>query len=451
MQKRCKNKFNEGYALPSVLLVSLLVMTLLLSILSIIYFTDRGTSRLIEKQKLKLACYSSVQMALADSVLLFSDSSNIRTENFDVLLKTRQYGFWREVIASSKGIIDSVKLRYLIGIQSTENSYFDNAIVISRPNLRASVAGNTKIVGDILGTSDQIIISNIFGEPPIKKDYHTGVKKIDNKIKSQLMPDSLFNTIAAVFDNTHSEIIIENQYELNQDELDIFEPVVVYSALNDLTINGTINSKETDEILLKTIGVLTIQENTSVKYPALLYSDSLIIIESNCNLQNIILHSKGPIIIHEGSTFKNVQIFSEDSIYIDGAQFDYPSIICLSVDDTIAEKKNKAIILENSIVNGSILLMTNTSGLSSNRTKIRIDKKSKVQGLIYSENNVELYGEVFGTVFTFNFWYYKEPTEYINWLINVNVNREKLNKWFLLPAVFQNICEYQILKEEWIY
>lgn len=444
---KCKNKFNEGYALPSVLLVSLLVMTLLLSILSIVYFTETGTSRLIEKQKLKLACYSSVQMALADSVLLFSDSSNIRTDNFDVLLKTRQYGFWREVIASSKGIIDSVKLRYLIGIQSTENSYFENAIVISRPNLRASVAGDTKIVGGILGTSDQIVMSNIFGEPPVKKDYHKGVKKIDNKIKSQLIPDSLFNNIAAVFANRNSEIT----NELNQNEIDLFESGVLYSALNDLAINGNIDSKERDGILLKTTGALTIQENTSVKYPALLYSDSLIIIESNCNLQNSIVYSKGPIIIHEGSTFKNVQIFSQDSIYIDGAHFDYPSIICLSVDDTIAEKKNKAIILENSIVNGSILLMTNTSGLSSNRTKIRIDKKSKVQGLIYSENNVELYGEIFGTIFTFNFWYYKEPTEYINWLINVKVDRDEVDKWFLLPAVFQEICEYQILKEEWIY
>ncbi len=446
-----KIESEDGYALPSVMLISLLVITMLLSILSVIYFTNRGTSRLVEQQKLKLSCYSVVQMALVDSNLLYSDSSMIVYDNFNVLLRTRQYGFWREITATSVGINDSVKLKSLIGIKGTEDGYFNNAIVISRPNLRATVVGNTEITGDILGTSDQIIMGNIFGEPPIKKDYHKGQKKIDASIKSQLIPDSLFENISKSFSNSNS-IFVENRYsEVNLNNIDQFSSGITHNYKSDFEISGTIKSKRKDEVRLKTEKSLRILENTLVKLPLVIYSDSMIVFEENCQIENMIIYSNGPIIINRGSTFRNVQFFSSDSIYIEGSQFNYPSIICLSTDDTISKNQNKAIIIESSIINGSVLLMTNTSGLNSNRTKIQIDSDSKVQGLVYSENNLELFGEIFGTIFTYNFWYYKEPTEYINWLINVKVNRVELNKWFLLPIAITSENNYQILQEEWIY
>lgn len=424
---------------------------MLLSILSVVYFTNKGTSKLIEEQKLKLACYSVVQMALIDSTLLFADSSIVNQNNYEVLLETKQYGFWREVIATSKGVIDSVKFRYLIGSKSIEDSYFENAIVISRPNLRATVVGNTEITGDILGTSDQIIMGNIFGEPPIKKDYQKGGKKIDNNIRTQLIPNSLFENISKSFSSSKIIFVNDGQSELNENSLSEFEPGTVYNFNSDILLSGVIKSKINKEIKIKTQNRLQILENTISKVPFEIYSDSGIVIKENCQLDNLVLYSNGPIIIERGSTFRNVQFFSSDSIFIKGAQFDYPSIICLSVDDTVAANQNKAITIENSVVNGSVILMTNTSGLSSNRTKIKVDSESKVQGLVYSENNLELNGEIFGTVFTYNFWYYKEPTEYINWLVNVKVNWEKLDRWFLLPTAISTENNFQILKEEWIY
>lgn len=424
---------------------------MLLSILSVIYFTNRGTSKLVEQQKLKLACYSVVQMALVDSSLLYSDSSMIEFEGFNVLLRTRQYGFWREITATSEGINDSIKLKSLIGIKGTEDGYFNNVIIITRPNLRATVVGNTEITGDILGTSDQILMGNIFGEPPIKKDYHKGNKKIDLNIKSQLIPDSLFEQISKSFSNTQQVFVEEEQQEINQFNLDQFTEGMQYNFPGNLQLSGEIKLKSKEQIKYKVSSEIEISENSIIKTPLNLYSDSLIVVKKNCKLENVILYSNGPIIIEEGSTFKNVQFFSTDSIYVKASQFNYPSIICLSIDDTILANQDNAIIIENSIVNGSVLLMTNTSGLSSNRTKIKIDSDSKVQGLVYSENNLELYGEVLGTVFTYNFWYYKEPTEYINWLINVKINRVELNKWFLLPIAVTSENNYQILKEEWIY
>lgn len=452
-----KYKYENGYALPSVLLISLLVLTILLSLLSIIYFTNKGTNKLLEKKRLELACYSAVQMAISDTTLMFTDTSVVLIDSLNVFLQISQKGFWREITAVSNGINDSIKFIFTLGFKSNENGYFENAIVFSHPNLRATIAGNTEIKGDILSTSKQINVENIFGEPPTRNDYHNGKIKINQQIKSHLIEDSLFKQIEKSFFNISQDII--EVKELDQFNILEFEEGVKYffnqgltiTGFNDDKVNSNIKKKNDNTIIINVEGKVKFNDGIIFKKHLEIYSDSLIVIGKNCYLENVILFSKGPIFIDDGSMFKNVQLFSRDSIFIRDSQFNYPSIICLNIDDTDSANQDNAIVIENSIINGSVLLMTKTSGLSSNRTKIKIDEKSKVHGIVYSENNLELIGEVFGTVFTYNFWYYKEPTEYINWLINVKVNREKLEQWFLIPPIFSNQGKYQILKEEWIY
>ena len=442
---------DKGFTLPSILLISLLVITTLLAILSIIYFTNKQTSRLIEKKKLELACFSAAQMALIDSSLMFSEISNIEIDSsLDVQLSTTQFGFWREILVSAKGIIDSVKVKYLIGVKEDKKSYFHNALILSRPNLRTTIVGQTEIIGNILATTDQFFIGNIFGESAVKKDYHKGEKVIDKDIRSQIIPDSIFEKIKNSF------FISKNTTDFDYLEISKSNIGHLFSEAN-CNISDGFNS--TDDISLSNVpshklkvsGKVKFVENTLLEEPLEIYSNSMIEVGRNCNLSNLLVYSDGPIIIDENCTFKNVQLFSTDSISITNSKFNYPSIICLSINDSISSKQNSMIDIEDSIVNGSIILMTKTAGLSSNKTKIKINKNSKVQGLLYSENNIELLGEVFGSVFTYNFWFYKEPTEYINWLINVEIDKNKLNKWFLFPGIFEKQGKYQILGEEWIY
>ncbi len=445
-----KSNFQSGFALPSVLLISLLVTTMLLSLLTIISFTNKSTNKLLEKKKLELACFSAVQLALNDSTLLYADNTVINVNDIDVELESKQLGFFRSLTASTAGVNDSIRIRYVLGIKGSVNGYFSNAVVLSRPNLRATVAGNTQINGDILGTSDKIVIGNIFGEPPTNKDYHKGKVKIDNNINPQLIPDSLFESIINRYNN-YASLIYEEQNEITAENLEHFDPANVHQFAQDVKIRGTIKSKNNAPVALIVQGKVEFSEESYIKKHLELLSDSSVLIRRKSHLENVIIYSNGPIIIEADSYFKNVQFFSTDSIFIQKSQFDYPSLICLNVDDTNSAKQDKAIVIKNTIVNGSVIMMTKTAGLSSNKTKIQIDKDSKVQGLVYSENNLELAGEITGTVFTYNFWHYKEPTEYINWLINVKINRNELDEWYLIPIVFNDKGKIQILKEEWIY
>lgn len=440
----------NGYALPSVLLISLLVTTMILSLLSIISFTNKANSRLIERKKLELACFSAVQLAMNDSTLLYSERSLINVNDVDVSVESKHYGFFRSLTVSAVGINDTIKIKYVVGVKASVVGYFSNAIVFSRPNLRATVAGNTQITGDILGTSDRIVIGNIFGEPPTSKDYHKGVVKIDNNINPQLIPDSLYENMITEYDDyPHLSSSIEN--ELTANNLNGIDPEIVHFFSEDIKISGTIKSKDKKPVILKVDGNVEFESESIITKHLEIIADSSVLIRKNSRIENVIIYSNGPLIIEENSYFRNVQFFSTDSIHLKNSQFDYPSLICLNVDDTDSAKQEKAIVVENSVLNGSVLLMTKTAGLSNNKNKIYIDKQSKIQGLVYCENNLELAGEVSGTVYTYNFWHYKEPTEYINWLVNAKINHNELDEWYLLPVVFTDIGTYKILKEEWIY
>lgn len=441
----------SGYALPSVLLISLLVITAILGLLSVIHFINKATIKLTEKKKLELACFSAVQKALTDSTILQSDVSMITCNSINITLNSDNYGFFKKITASANGITDSIRINYIIGTEANENYYFKNAIVISRPNLRATVVGNTEIVGNVLCASERIIPGNIYGMPPLNKNYLKGAIITDQNIDPQLIPDSLFDELSNNF-STLKHITVENEiYVLNESNILKLETELVNSFTNDIEMSGEIISKQNEIIRLQTPGKLLFIEGVKCNLHMEISSDSLVIINKNIQLENAIIYCSGPIIIEEGSHFRNVQFFSSDSISVKGSQFDFPSIVCLSIDDTDSSKLNKAIVIENSIVNGSIILMTKTAGFSSNKTKIKVDEQSKVQGLVYSENNLELYGDVTGTIYTYNFWYYIEPTEYFNWLINVKVNRNELDSWFLLPTVFDIQAKSKIIKAECVY
>jgi hypothetical protein len=74
-----------------------------------------------------------------------------------------------------------------------------------------------------------------------------------------------------------------------------------------------------------------------------------------------------------------------------------------------------------------------------------------VQGFIYCENNLELLGKLYGEAYTYNTYFYQEPTQYINWLVNMEIDRNKLDKWFCFPLGFSTSRNYKIIKESWIY
>jgi len=443
----------SGYALPSVLMVSLLVITLLLGLISVVFFYDRESIKAVEKKKLDLACYSALNTFLSDTLSFSSDTLEIFIDSILVSVIKRPRGLFNEITTSARGINDSSKISYLIGLTNKNSKYFYNALVISRPNLRASVVGETEINGDILATSKKFIKGNIFGEPPVEDDYHKGNIIVDNIIPVHLLSDSLMDKIRdQILQNADSEIEFENFLVNSANINDLQQYKNIFNRGELLFSEKLILVRQLEPLTFQTDSIVSFSEETISSIDMNIICKGDVHIEKKSTLENMVLITEGSITIEPGCYFRNVQLFSSTETIINNSQFDYPSVIFLSIDAGDSTKLNNAIEISSSTINGYVILTTTSSGLSSNKSKLKIDKESKVQGIVYSENNLEQHGEVTGTVYTYNYWYYKEPNEYINWLINVKIDRNKLSDWFLLPIGFaDNNAKQGVLKETWIY
>lgn len=448
--KRIANS-SDGFVLPYVLLVTILITTLLLSLLGLISLNNKLTTKRLNKTKLDLACYSIVQK-------MISDTSNIKyghySYKFDSAIVSVNYyreGLFDIIETKSHSHNDSSMFRCSIGYALP--STFKYAIIQLRPNLHLSVAGYTNINGDIEVSTPRIDFGNVFGLKAAKKGFLNGQMDFKDSIGSYNYPNELTNS---VFDFNLSALgnikPISRQITLN-------ESTITDSGLNDtLIINGNlIISGNLDSQKQKSKKVYVVRGNTifadmtTSNMNLQIYCDSLITIQSQSTLRNALLVAKGNIYVGNNVKLKNAQLYSEGNISIYNSQILYPAVAAISVKAEDPSSLNHNISLHNSTFNGTLMLLSNVKGLQANKSKIYTDEGTTVQGYIYSENNVELRGKLYGVVNTYNFRYYKSPNEYLNWLINLRIDRTKLDKWFLLPNGFADKKYSEILSQLWVY
>ena len=439
----------DGYVLPFLLFVSALIISLLFGIISVLFFYNSYNVRSINKKKLDLACSSAVQKFLTNEDDLKGEDIIYDIDSIKVLLQKKQRGLFWELTSTAKNSKDSSMVKSLIA--STTTTLFDNALIVSKPNFKAAVTGNTKISGNMLATDNKIALSRINGIPSVQNDYLNGKvitqKNIDTKLFSESFIYRMFNSNEPLGKKTEFENFILSELNLN-----VADSLGTIYLSGDLVIKGNLLVKSSlKPLIFFAAGKTIIKDSTNSNAVLTIISDSTIVINNFVNLENVTLSAKGKISAGINSNFKNTQLFSQKGIEINSSAFNYPSVLLLYVDTRNTKNLNNLIDIKSSIINGSVMLISLTTGLTSNKSKIKLDSGSKLQGLLYSENNVELAGEISGILYTYGFWYYKDPTEYIDWLVNIRVNRYKLDKLFLLPVGFKNTASLEILKESWIY
>ncbi|RMG77335.1 MAG: hypothetical protein D6707_11215, partial [Bacteroidetes bacterium] len=389
----------DGYSLPTVLVVVFLITTLLFGVINWLFFTNLITLKALSGVKLKAAAIKDVNEYLSD------------TNNTAGNIKVNSNTFYLDLTATETNERDTLKGNFVYGILPTD--YFNNALTITRPNLRAAVTGNTEINGNILVTRKRIVKGNIYGIGSTSGDYLNGEIKVKKTISAKLFGDSLLKNI---FNNRDEGIVEKNIFEkpvFTKKEADSLKGSTIY-VNSEMRFQGNfLKSKTDEEIKIYSRDNVNISAGIQSNMFFYIMTDSSITIEEGCDISNAVFIAKKGIKIEKGCVFKNESFISNKEIIVQESQFNYPTVLAVytEAEDT-AQLKNK-IEIKSSAVNGTLMLVTTITGLPKNKSKIFIDEKSKIHGLIYSENNAEIRGEVYGSVFTFNLLYTTEDKEYI--------------------------------------
>ncbi len=441
-------KSEEGYALVSVLMITLLIVSFLLSLLSVQLFKNVIEIRQLNSQKLDLACYSAIQHKL--NAGRFDDQA-VAEENIKIDIAEKRHGLYEEYTVTARNSYDSARVSYLVGYELP--ALFDNALVWTYPNLNGMFAGSTVIKGNILASTGKISSGRIQGVQNSQNKFHIGKTIEDRKLNARALDDKLFaGIINPDFSGISYDTSFSGTFVLNDKSMHELKGSTNILVRGRLIIESlTFELYPGAELNIYAAGSMEVSDNSEITTRLNITADSKVRIGKNCRINNLLLAAADSVIIVDECVLSGSQLYSLKSISIKNSLLEYPSVIGVYAVSGEEGRADNFIQLESTTVNGTVMLGCSEIGLKSNGSKIIVDGSSVIHGLCYSENLVEMEGTVKGVLMAYKFRYYKEPTEYINWIVNARIDRLSLDEWFLLPAGFIETNERKILKETWIY
>jgi len=341
---------------------------MLLGLITILFFLNNMESKKIKKEKLELACTSAVQMLLSSEDSLTAGEKTIQTDKYPVYVKVKEKGLFYEVTAGLNTGRDSALVKCLIGYSV---SFPDStALIISRPNLRATVAGDTRVYGNITSAADKINKGKIFGIENTVDGFLDGRMIIQQNIPSKIINENIIKEQLGIIpgEEEYESKYTDGDFSLNQESIKTLDLSREINVPGNLVVNGSIYSKHnTGTLKFRVAGETIFEDNIQSNVDIEIKCDSVINIGNNVKLQNAVLSASGGIIA-DGSYFKNVQMFAVDTIKISSSRFDYPSAVCLYTDAGKVSAMKNSMIIKLSVINGIVMLISTTTGLSQNKS-----------------------------------------------------------------------------------
>ena len=168
-------------------------------------------------------------------------------------------------------------------------------------------------------------------------------------------------------------------------------------------------------------------------------SDTLVVISSNTKLENTIITA--PVIIVEENVSGTMQLIARDSVIVKrNSHLQFPSMVSLFNDSF---RKSFIIVEDNVKIEGGIALF------AKNKSSIIVYENAVTEGLIFSKNYLELYGNTKGYVYASQLLLKTKMSEYENYLYNATIDPYAINKYYVGPVLFVNKSNKELIT--WLY
>lgn len=297
------------------------------------------------------------------------------------------------------------------------------ALYLQDNNKPLVVVGNTKISGKVYLPRQGVKPGTIAGQSYNESQLIYGnIKTSDNLPK---LPKEVNDIIEQVHNNTNTN---DNNYL----ELE-FNKAYTNSFLSPTKVVFNNTPIKLSEVKLT--------GNIKVK------SNSKIIVDASTKLEDVILVA--PEIEIRANVKGNFQAIATKRIVVDkNVQLDYPSALVLSEKKSSESDNSKSgISIENGVIIKGEILFLGFPKQNNFDIQLNIKPNSKVYGDVYCNQNLELAGYVFGTVFTNNFIAKQSGSLYQNYIYNGVIDVNALKDEFVGLTILNR--EQSVIK--WLY
>ncbi len=287
-----------------------------------------------------------------------------------------------------------------IALIGTKQSESDRTALYVKDNKKPLVlVGNTRIQGVAFLPKRGVKTGNISGQSYYGERLIYGSAKASNSfplLSSEILQNlnafkTLLNTIAS------DKILNLNKKRKHQNSF--FEPTKYFVSNTDIELSN-----------LQLVGNIMIVSNTKI------------ILNPSSNLKDVILIAPEiEIMSNVSGTFQ--AIATKEINVGKNCRLNYPSALVL--DYNIVSKNPSAVKKENPVVyikekteiNGAVVFLGNIK-LNDTKTQVILEEGAIIRGEIYCAQNLELKGQVYGTVFTSNFIANQSGSIYQNHIYN---------------------------------
>ena len=211
------------------LFLMVIISTLFLFTYSTVLVGNYITIRQVKKEELKLKNRSVFNLSVNNK---FSPGSVDTT----AVVKKHRWGFYLITEVTNYNKFYKLNDIYTSGVKIP--AVLNYGLVLTRPNLRASVTGETKITGNILVTRDRIQNGRITGIPYQKEEYLKGEVVESENLNPDIVNDSLFLSLYDYFNAWDNYTYEYREINFNDSSMVIDTVIIPDSLFIDRDITG---------------------------------------------------------------------------------------------------------------------------------------------------------------------------------------------------------------------
>jgi hypothetical protein len=451
----------RGYALPSLLLLVVVLSLLASAVLTHNYLQRQLALKSVFSVKAEYAAQSAIARTVASlksaqdynnrlsqppTQIAFEDGSQATVQ----LERWGCYGLIR-----SRGTCKQARAERTAVVAQRAGPSFDQALVFANTGHQLVLTGSSAVKGTIVVGPPGVATGTLIGQPsmrlslPIANIHREPVPKLASFDRKALTDEieSYERMLSGEFRVGSSG---EDHIAFSSAPSSLIEgekiPSGVRSILveRDAILTGAFKQREIPLFII-VHGAVSFRRTVQLSGPIAVLARGAVTVPKDVQIDCAIIYSATRVEV-EPSASLSAQIFSPFILLRSGATALYPSLL-VSTSRPAAGSAQAGILMEgNAVLQGTILSLTPKSG--SQIPLIVIQPGATVTGAVYSENEITLDGSVNGTVMAKDFYFYVPPTTYRGWLRSAQIDRHARPQGFLLPIGFAESFQLDIL--EWL-
>jgi hypothetical protein len=422
----------DGYALPSVLMLVTILSLVAFSVLSLEYLERRSAMLDVARVKAEYAAQNGIVCMAADlGAGPLSDSA--REFNFydGSRASVRVVPSGALYLVESTGYSGKTKSLRRATLGQQPGEAFSLALALGNTSHQLILTGDASIIGDVASGPAGVSTGQLHG-------YSTPavvpIRGMVTNLAAQAFPQASLERIKFIGDYYRNLLQMTN-HGAALGEIGVRRLGAIPDSLGNIVLQaGSVLedsiTRQNVPLYLTSRGNITIGQSARLLGLISVISSDSIIVKSGASISGCVLVAMKGIRVG-GAVMTSIHLISPHIALNSGSVGRYPSLALSIPLDPTAPVNQKLLLAQGTSFEGFI-------GMVSPRGDdvLELASGSRLKGAVFSSGRLTLDGDLIGSAVTSDLYFYEAPTSYFGWKRAGTVDRVRLPMGLLIAPIF---------------